>query len=411
MISSNIQFFIEPYPDELLYSIIARWHMRSGNGSASATRRQLFGSKSILSSSFYSNNNIYKIASKLPKDIIDVKQIILDSTLFKFHYRFYDKTEKEIFLEKFIAGNSSNHGAKMKGKAKKQKEYTIKFCPLCKKMELKTYGESYWHTSHQIPGITICPVHKVRLVEYILKDKNSLDYSFMFPEQINECNINDKIDTFENTYNQYLYECFSLPWEMSPTIGYNNLITELINNGYGKIQNGFRIDYPLLKNKINTMILQSDFGRALNLTINPALVSKIKTFKFKAPENYICLMMLVNLTFADLFGNKLENKFEKNIKELELKGGYPTRAEVAKELGIKPQEVNRLANYYGVKQFWKQRAKEKKEIEPKYTIKTKVTKEEKEEIIQYMKNHKISNQSKFILDCIKKEIKNHEIIL
>ncbi|MGF3105969.1 TniQ family protein [Rossellomorea sp. DUT-2] len=42
-------WFPTPYPDELLYSVFARYHVRSGNTSPKITTEELFGTRSIRS--------------------------------------------------------------------------------------------------------------------------------------------------------------------------------------------------------------------------------------------------------------------------------------------------------------------------------------------------------------------------
>lgn len=45
-----IPFFTNPYPDELLYSAIARYHFYSGNIDCKDTLEELFGSRSVIPS-------------------------------------------------------------------------------------------------------------------------------------------------------------------------------------------------------------------------------------------------------------------------------------------------------------------------------------------------------------------------
>ena len=39
------------------------------------------------------------------------------------------------------------------------------YCPLCRQSDEKTYGTAYLHRMHHIPGISVCPVHRVPLVD------------------------------------------------------------------------------------------------------------------------------------------------------------------------------------------------------------------------------------------------------
>lgn len=42
---------------------------------------------------------------------------------------------------------------------------SLKECPCCAHEDLKQHGFSYWHTDHQIPGITACARHGVKLLK------------------------------------------------------------------------------------------------------------------------------------------------------------------------------------------------------------------------------------------------------
>lgn len=49
------------------------------------------------------------------------------------------------------------------------------FCPLCLQDDLKQYGETYWHRSHQIPGVQVCVKHNVWL------EKSAFIYKGKYP--------------------------------------------------------------------------------------------------------------------------------------------------------------------------------------------------------------------------------------
>ena len=43
-----ISFFPKPYPDEILYSLLARYHIRSGNTSPKITLQELFNCRTTV---------------------------------------------------------------------------------------------------------------------------------------------------------------------------------------------------------------------------------------------------------------------------------------------------------------------------------------------------------------------------
>src|SRR5260370_16965672 len=37
----------------------------------------------------------------------------------------------------------------------------LRFCSRCVEEDRRRFGECYWHRIHQVPGVEICPLHKV----------------------------------------------------------------------------------------------------------------------------------------------------------------------------------------------------------------------------------------------------------
>ena len=80
--------FPTPYPGEWWYSVLCRYHTRSGNTKQQTTIRELFhGSISAAIGAVYPNNTICRIAAQLPSWIFDTESIILQNTLFPYFTR------------------------------------------------------------------------------------------------------------------------------------------------------------------------------------------------------------------------------------------------------------------------------------------------------------------------------------
>ena len=47
---------------------------------------------------------------------------------------------------------------------KQSEVLSLKFCPRCAEQDIETYGVTYWHVVHQIPGIEACWKHQIYLV-------------------------------------------------------------------------------------------------------------------------------------------------------------------------------------------------------------------------------------------------------
>ena len=78
-----LQYFPTPYPDELWYSVLGRYHVRSGNPNSATTLRELFGVESVGGmGNFLPNCGIRRVAEKLPEGVLDEREVALNHTLF-----------------------------------------------------------------------------------------------------------------------------------------------------------------------------------------------------------------------------------------------------------------------------------------------------------------------------------------
>ncbi|MGR3969679.1 TnsD family Tn7-like transposition protein [Shewanella sp. 1180_01] len=62
---------------------------------------------------------------------------------------------------------------------KEKESLSIKFCPQCAIENIQEFGTSYWHRSHQIPGIESCYKHQVWLVHLPLVERSKLSHGFL----------------------------------------------------------------------------------------------------------------------------------------------------------------------------------------------------------------------------------------
>ena len=99
-----LHFFPTPYPGEWWYSVLCRYHARTGNPKFVATIEELFGGRPRATiGSAFPNNTIYDVISRLPKGLFDIQNLILNHTLFLYDLRmaplekkkkiWYNKTE------------------------------------------------------------------------------------------------------------------------------------------------------------------------------------------------------------------------------------------------------------------------------------------------------------------------------
>lgn len=178
---SKLPFFPSPYPDELLYSIVSRYHQRACNTTSKLTRLLLFETDEICTDIAFPFR-LKVLCNKLPdKTLLTVKRLIRKHTMLPLYSPFLPSTYSEE-NKKLMAGPVQS-GRMFPLPKKGVKKYTtyptkgiktyLRFCPECVLSDLETYGESFWHRSHQIYGIDICHKHAEWLMESELSTTTS----------------------------------------------------------------------------------------------------------------------------------------------------------------------------------------------------------------------------------------------
>ncbi len=164
-----LPFFTNPYPNELIYSAIARYHFYSGNIDCKDTLEELFDNRSVIPSigmgSYFS-----VLAEKLGAQY-SIESLLANHTIYPYYASFLSKQRQQEIL----------NDVKEDGKALYTRlgmvagsiciKNGIYYCAICARSDTEQYGEPYIHREHQLQGIDYCPHHEVLLRKYpVIKD-------------------------------------------------------------------------------------------------------------------------------------------------------------------------------------------------------------------------------------------------
>lgn len=180
-----ISCFPDPYPDELLYSLCARYAQRVRFPSEKAVIKELFGQEAAVAIVDLPSN-LGQLVSSLPNNqLYTVESLINKHTLFPFFAPFFDPTQaQQIMADMEATKGPTIHTRSGIMASKVQPPTRLKFCPLCAEHDKKEFGEYYWHRLHQIPGVEVCFEHNVRLVNSRVRIQNpQLRYRFISAEE------------------------------------------------------------------------------------------------------------------------------------------------------------------------------------------------------------------------------------
>ena len=90
--------FPAPLPHEWWYSVLCRYHVRSGRQKFSATLYELYGTRPLSHGRLFPGGDCFAVIKQLPEGIFPLEQILLEHTLMPYYLRFYPLAKKQSVL-------------------------------------------------------------------------------------------------------------------------------------------------------------------------------------------------------------------------------------------------------------------------------------------------------------------------
>lgn len=156
-----IAFFPELYPDELIYSVIARYHQRSGYELLVSTIDDIYRHRTVRPSFEFLNAFTQDAVSWLTKTK-SFEDLVLYHSMYPFYAWFLPLDRKQTAFEALCRQEGCWDNLLS---IRKTGDRFFRYCPKCAYEDRKRYGETYWHRSHQIQRLKVCPLHGCYLVD------------------------------------------------------------------------------------------------------------------------------------------------------------------------------------------------------------------------------------------------------
>lgn len=159
-----LPFFTDPYPDELIYSAVARYHFYSGNIDCKDTLEEVFQSRSVIPSVEIGSH--FNSLAKQMGTHYSLESLLAKHTIYPFYAPFLSQ-EKQRQIMQDVQGDGkglyTRLGMVAGGICKKDGLY---YCPECAASDIEQHGEPYIHREHQLQGIDFCAHHELKLKKY-----------------------------------------------------------------------------------------------------------------------------------------------------------------------------------------------------------------------------------------------------
>jgi hypothetical protein len=157
-------FFPRPHPDELLYSVMARFARTSGITERLGSVSKLIYDVQGLMPVVMLPRRLEHVASLIPSELkIDGETLLNRHTLYNYLFSFETEERRIQARDQMM---DPLPGAKPVPIGQMMPPVTwLRYCPRCNaaSMQNPLIQEMYWHRKHQLPGIDVCPVHGIAL--------------------------------------------------------------------------------------------------------------------------------------------------------------------------------------------------------------------------------------------------------
>lgn len=351
-----LNFFPAPYPGELWYSVLCRYHMRTGHSKSATTIQELFdGRIHAAMGAFFPNKAIYDILGQLPPELLDMRDIVLNHTMFPYFYRLSPVEKKEQALKELCEGTAVTPTWLWKMDSSTDGMSELRYCPLCRQEDINTYGEPFWHTVHQIPLLSVCPKHKCRL-ERIPFRRGQVNEKFFLPSTYCK-DVEPKLDIekYEEPLAKTLSAYLEMAFEISPTAGVNNLIQAFCNKGYMTIMKRFNIvlDAEMVQESLESFYGPELVRRCFGEKVMPYQLGRLVNWTVLSPERYAMLAAMIGQSPRVTFSPKpISDKIEEKLVKLSSQEVPLTKKDIAAQIGIKTYQLDSLVARYGMEPFW-----------------------------------------------------------
>lgn len=276
------------YENETIYSLLARAYEKGGYLSSSQARQDFFknGDKNnVFDFIFY--NQLSDELIKLLKKNHKWSDIVQNHTLYNYYSRFLT-LDKRIKATKSLLNFEGKYNTTFGVSSRSVKGIYLspRYCPICAKEQREKYGEAYWDRIMQIPELTVCPIHKCKILKYENGKKGKIFYS---AENIDDYTVEYGSDLDEKIA-EYIYETALRKININEDVQVGKFLTSKLNNTKYLSKRGKVILTNMICDDLNKLFEDVQF----KLT-DKAQISQILHGNRTNPYDIIQMSILINI--------------------------------------------------------------------------------------------------------------------
>lgn len=169
-------------PGETVFSWASRYHRLSGKVKAGKTAEQLFGRER---SWFHTDlpAGIDRFVQVTDGQLGSSTSILFDHTILPYYLLFRPQNHTHDAIQAVRCGHLSDVRGRLGMPGNRLGPPSkLKACRICLELDQRNHGCSYWHISHQLPGVWVCPLHHMPLTHSRCSAPKDGRYRWLLPD-------------------------------------------------------------------------------------------------------------------------------------------------------------------------------------------------------------------------------------
>lgn len=240
-----------PYPEELIYSTVARYKIRTGLISPKQLLDDVFEDRGVVATVDLPCH-LSKILSHYPQNIFNLHHLVHQHTLFLLYAPFIPENRRQECL-KWMSGYSQGaiHLSIGRNASRLPSLKYIRYCPQCFDEQFKIHGEWYWARIWQISGANCCIKHGNKLVDSLIEYRPASRHDFIAPNTRN-CLIykQESASEYDLFITSKIAELLSLGVQVSPDLMQWTAFYQGLARSYDCIKGSQHIDHQRIIEKV-----------------------------------------------------------------------------------------------------------------------------------------------------------------
>lgn len=169
-----------PCLDELLSSVLVRTCRHAGLPVGTVMRALTNGRK--WQPGFFQAGHVVEFAEVLGMAPMD---LLWRHTVFPYATAFFEPAVYAGALQAALSTGAEAVGMGAVTQSVSDLVRLRRYCRVCASVELRRWGESYWHREHNLPGVLVCLAHRRVLWEAPLRASAGRSWSIELPHEVN----------------------------------------------------------------------------------------------------------------------------------------------------------------------------------------------------------------------------------